>query len=61
MSATPPPIGVALSCMELTDPLEVFVVAASQIAEPDRPVSDLFAFHVPARRSRSDRLVRPAP
>ena len=36
-SASPPPPGVKLSCIEFTEPFDVPVVDAAQIAEPVGP------------------------
>ena len=48
LSGTPPPSGVKLSCIELTEPLDVPVVEAAQSAGGGRSEADLLALHVPA-------------
>ena len=46
---TSPAIGLRLSCMLLTEPLDVAVVIAAQVADGDRPEPDLLALHVRPR------------
>ena len=52
-SATAPPSGVNESCMQLTAPVDVPVVAAANTPQDDGAEADLLALHVAARLRRS--------
>ena len=54
---TRPPIGVKLSCIELTAPQEVSVVVVSKSDGVGDPEADLLALHVAAGLSCAQRLI----